>query len=473
MRERFSACFFTIVALFLVQSVFADDFKDHSLVKPLGGSNISAQEISRLDEYKLALSGVEEKKIATQKLLQGKVTKTVYQATEENSVFEIHNYLKDYFASNGFELIFEIGKEQCNNSFSDKIYNLNPFRSDPNYSVSIPLKNGHTNSLRYLVWKAKKAAGVVYINCFITSGWAKFPSYRIDVIEVASEAPAEVSDNVKSEIATNGKSVSYAIKFAEGEASLSESSISALKPYAELLASSSSLRLFVVDHCSELDSADENQKLSQQRAEAVVKNLIENYNISADRLQAFGAGQFCPVSKNNGAGRSENTRIEFVENLTKPQTQSSVGSKPGFVVPNKPPMLGNPGNKPGLVPPNMPSMPGDLGNKPGSVVPTRPPMPGNLGNKPGFVPPNMPSMPGNLGNKPSLAFPQMAKPEPKKLMRVPSVIGKLRLVGKNTLEKLGFKVKLVGKKVGKVTKQSPSGNSEVDPGAVITLTIGK
>jgi beta-lactam-binding protein with PASTA domain len=38
---------------------------------------------------------------------------------------------------------------------------------------------------------------------------------------------------------------------------------------------------------------------------------------------------------------------------------------------------------------------------------------------------------------------------------------------------MGFKVKLVGKKIGKIRKQKPVAGTRLVPGATVTLTVGK
>jgi outer membrane protein OmpA-like peptidoglycan-associated protein len=56
-----------------------------------------------------------------------------------------------------------------------------------------------------------------------------------------------------------------------------------------------------------------NLDLSKRRAAAVVAILISQYHVTADRLQAFGAGPYAPVSTNTSEdGSSLNRRVELV-----------------------------------------------------------------------------------------------------------------------------------------------------------------
>ena len=54
-------------------------------------------------------------------------------------------------------------------------------------------------------------------------------------------------------------------------------------------------------------------KLSQARAETVVKELVDN-GISAARLKAYGNGPYAPVASNDAEeGRAKNRRVELVK----------------------------------------------------------------------------------------------------------------------------------------------------------------
>ncbi|HEX9945459.1 MAG TPA: OmpA family protein [Thermoanaerobaculia bacterium] len=56
-----------------------------------------------------------------------------------------------------------------------------------------------------------------------------------------------------------------------------------------------------------------NQRLSQRRAEAVKRWLVEREGIAADRLATRGAGESRPVASNDDdAGRQRNRRVEAV-----------------------------------------------------------------------------------------------------------------------------------------------------------------
>lgn len=66
-------------------------------------------------------------------------------------------------------------------------------------------------------------------------------------------------------------------------------------------------------YTDEVGSDDYNMRLSQQRAESVVKSLVENFGIDPSRLSATGYGKTRPITDNStDAGRQKNRRINAV-----------------------------------------------------------------------------------------------------------------------------------------------------------------
>ena len=86
------------------------------------------------------------------------------------------------------------------------------------------------------------------------------------------------------------------------------------KEIAKLLHQNKGLKLYVVGHTDNVGKLDYNMKLSKARADAVLKELVMKYKVSAQRLKAYGVGSLAPVASNKSdEGRAKNRRVELVE----------------------------------------------------------------------------------------------------------------------------------------------------------------
>ncbi|HEX7810976.1 MAG TPA: OmpA family protein [Burkholderiales bacterium] len=64
-------------------------------------------------------------------------------------------------------------------------------------------------------------------------------------------------------------------------------------------------------HTDNTGDRDYNQKLSEQRAEAVADSLVRDHGVSADRVKAVGYGDSRPIADNRtAAGRAQNRRVD-------------------------------------------------------------------------------------------------------------------------------------------------------------------
>jgi len=101
------------------------------------------------------------------------------------------------------------------------------------------------------------------------------------------------------------------IFFDVGQATLRSESNTELDRLAKLLKDVPVLKVEISGHTDNTGSSSINDKLSQDRAEAVVVYL-KGKGISAGRLTAKGYGASKPIATNNNKqGRQENRRTEF------------------------------------------------------------------------------------------------------------------------------------------------------------------
>ena len=114
-------------------------------------------------------------------------------------------------------------------------------------------------------------------------------------------------------LTTDGKIITYAITFDTGKATLKPEADVEINRIKGLLDQDPSLKFEVQGHCDSTGSAATNDRLSQQRAEAIVAHL-EELGIAKGRLTAVGKGSKEPIADNStDEGRAKNRRVEFIK----------------------------------------------------------------------------------------------------------------------------------------------------------------
>ncbi|MEM6327236.1 MAG: OmpA family protein [Bacteroidota bacterium] len=125
---------------------------------------------------------------------------------------------------------------------------------------------------------------------------------------ITVEAPA--AEVIEAETAIRSALIEP-IQFSTGTASFVGESAALLDNVAATLNEYESLNVRVEGHTDNTGSAEANQSLSQQRAEAVVQYLVDQ-GVSAERLSAVGYGQARPQASNDTEeGRAQNRRVAF------------------------------------------------------------------------------------------------------------------------------------------------------------------
>ena len=102
------------------------------------------------------------------------------------------------------------------------------------------------------------------------------------------------------------------IQFKSGSAKLTKGSNKTLNNIAKLMKKLPAVNLEVQGHTDDSGKEEKNKKISEQRAQAVVKYLVKK-GIAAERLRAVGYGSDMPIADNKTKkGRKLNRRVELV-----------------------------------------------------------------------------------------------------------------------------------------------------------------
>jgi len=140
--------------------------------------------------------------------------------------------------------------------------------------------------------------------------------YRITIVEreIMEQEIVADANAMGNDINNTGHVSLYGIFFDSGKSDLKPESDSAIVQISKLLINNAALKLYVVGHTDNVGNIDANMKLSNDRANEVVKTLVANYGIAADRLKSYGVASLAPVASNDTEeGRAKNRRVELVK----------------------------------------------------------------------------------------------------------------------------------------------------------------
>lgn len=142
---------------------------------------------------------------------------------------------------------------------------------------------------------------------------------RVEVEKTASQLLAAEVDDLKAaglgvEALGDGLRVTLpgTMSFKSGRSELNANADEALDRLAGALNTVSQVHAFVVGHTDSAGDAVYNQKLSEARAAAVSRALVER-GVAEERLSSEGRGEDEPVADNGSReGRAANRRVEVI-----------------------------------------------------------------------------------------------------------------------------------------------------------------
>ncbi|MEL7105873.1 MAG: OmpA family protein [Pseudomonadota bacterium] len=112
---------------------------------------------------------------------------------------------------------------------------------------------------------------------------------------------------------TTGRVVLADLTFQPGSSQLGAGPFASLEALAAWLAANPDKTLVLVGHSDNVGGLDENIRLSELRARAVMRALTEGFDVPGSRLSARGVGFLAPlVSNATPEGRRQNRRVEAI-----------------------------------------------------------------------------------------------------------------------------------------------------------------
>ncbi|MFA5463686.1 MAG: OmpA family protein [Dysgonamonadaceae bacterium] len=114
-----------------------------------------------------------------------------------------------------------------------------------------------------------------------------------------------------NKVITEGKFIAYGIQFDVNKATLKPESMGTINEFVKMMKENQDLKFEVGGHTDSDGTTQQNDLLSQERADAV-KSVMVNSGIHADRLTTKGYGSSQPIAENNNPeNKARNRRVEF------------------------------------------------------------------------------------------------------------------------------------------------------------------
>lgn len=292
--------------------------KDNPLISRFKDSKIVYYKNVKWDSYILPISKiikVDGQNAWKKKLkLEGAVNRIQYITQKENNISFIYANYIDAFKKSNWNILFsgngenELGNDSYEWQFSmfqeglelgDKFGSEYDFRGG-NYAyitAQYEEKNFSYYAMMYIVEKDN----FILINQDVIT--IKNPELGMVTAKLLTE-----KINKKGHLALDG------IYFETAKAKITNKSNQALKNIAEYLKKNKDKKYFIVGHTDNTGNFKLNMALSENRAKAVMNELIGKYGVNPSQLKAYGVANLCPVSSNlTDAGKSRNRRVEIVE----------------------------------------------------------------------------------------------------------------------------------------------------------------
>lgn len=159
--------------------------------------------------------------------------------------------------------------------------------------------------------KLVKDGGEIWVNVY-----GHGDAFSLTIIEKGTMTQEVVADAkfMAEGISATGHVAVYGISFDFNKSDVKPESEPALREIAKMMKDNPKLKVYIVGHTDNVGEFSYNMKLSQARADAVVKDLVTKYRIEGGRFRAQGVGPIAPVTSNKTEdGRAKNRRVELVE----------------------------------------------------------------------------------------------------------------------------------------------------------------
>jgi len=305
--------------------------RDHPLLKRFAHSEIIGYDIKRFDRYRLQTSTYKSYSFAKKTreyarpplVVEGTVTRVWYEAAGQTSAIELMRNYQNELKANEFETLYDSTQDSAAVKWTGYFNNLgaNEIRTNRSHYVFYGARD---SGIQVCSAKLARPQGDIYVQLTALQWDRDHPVYKarqgayiqVDIVEVTPMTQNMVTvtaGDMAKAITATGRVALYGIFFDFNKAEIKPESQPALEEIAKLLKAEPGLKLHVVGHTDTVGSLESNMTLSRNRADAVVKALVRDFDINPARLLPNGVAFLAPVAANtNEEGRAKNRRVELV-----------------------------------------------------------------------------------------------------------------------------------------------------------------
>lgn len=305
-----------------VQAADVAGSQDHPILTRFPGSEIKWYDVQAFSPYHIPTGPVVGYKgIEGWEDTQGQLTRIYYELVGIRTQTEVYANYKKALEDAGFDIItagvfaqssrkLDIGSRR----WLGAAYKRNEL---PPKGIRLLSGSSTSGGTGYIAAKKERAAGTVFVAIGIAQYRDDIIATMIDVIEVGEVKTGLVSidaEAIGKGILEYGRVVLDGLFFEHNKAALMDKSKPALEQITAFLNANPDKNFYVVGHTDSTGTYSYNSTLSGRRAAVVRKALVDDYGITANRLEPHGVGPLNPVFSNSSeGGRSKNRRVELVE----------------------------------------------------------------------------------------------------------------------------------------------------------------
>ncbi len=248
---------------------------------------------------------------------QGEITRTQYVTTEDNNPSFVYMNYTEALKTSDWEILFGgSGISELGDDSYEWQYGIfqEGYKQGSKFGDKLGFRAKDRSKYAYIATKFEDSDTLYYAVIYIIDkGWGTM--INLDVIKSKKPDIGLVTAKMLTEkIDKKGHLTLNGIFFDTGKSTITAKSDIALKNIAEYLNNHKDNKYFIVGHTDNTGDFASNKTLSENRAKAVMNELITKYGVDSGQLQAFGVAGLSPVSSNaTEEGKSKNRRVEIVK----------------------------------------------------------------------------------------------------------------------------------------------------------------